>query len=241
MLFIDYLKNYLAGEDYVRNEWAIEAKFKEKLPHILTFISGREFSDLYFKFYTRRNESGCLFMIEGNSFELTSIHHANNKEFTCEIQFKIKLNFMDSSYVNCRFDEDLNIKDFSYQINFGSFGSGNSLFIENTKYFDGNYKRKIYLQSVRDHCISDHCISVIENLNMDIHKENLEFEDFLSKVLLISFRNPDIYRDAFHYLPAIDMKNTDNMGSFINELYERYIRKDFLIIQSFNLLDMYKV
>jgi hypothetical protein len=236
MLFIDYLKNYLAGDDYVRNEWAIEAKFKEKLPHILTFISGREFSDLSFKFYTRRYEAGCVFTIEGDSFELTSIHHPNKKEFTCEIQFKIKLNFMDSSYVNCRFDEDLNIKDFSYQINFGSFGSGNSLFIENTKYFDGNYKRKIYLQSV-----SDHSISVIENLNMDIHKENLEFEDFLSKVLLINFYNPDIYRDAFHYLPAIDMKNTDNMGSFINQLHERHIRKDVLIIQSFNLLDMYKV
>lgn len=236
MIFIEYLKNFMAGIDPVRSQIAIESKFREKLPHILEFILEHVFTDLIFKFYINKYQHGCVFNIQNNSFELTSIHNDIKKEFICEIKFKMKLNFMSGQYVTCRFDEDLNIIDFRYQMNFGSFGSNNNFYIENTKCFDGLFKRKIYFQTV-----SDHVITIIENLNIEINSENREFELYLSKILLMNFINPEIYRDAFHYLPSIDMDNTENMASFINEFHERYIKQDTLINQSLELIEMYNV
>lgn len=234
MLFNQSLKNLIAGIETVRSEVEIEAKFRDKLPIILEFISGRKFDIPFLNFYSKRNENGCIFRIEHDSFDLTSIHSFAKKAFTCEIEFKMSLTFMSGKYVNCRFDEDLNIENFSYQLNFGSFMTGSSLFIENTKYFDGNHKRKIYLKNV-----SNHSITVIEDLNVDVHKEDPVFEDFLAKIIKVKYFKPEFYRDAFNYLPAIDLQDTVIMSSFINDLHERYINKDSLITQSLELLDMH--
>lgn len=231
---MESLQNLMAGIEPMRSGVEIEAKFRDNLPIMLEFISGRKFDIPFLDFHSRRNENGCIFHIDHDSFELTSIHSVNKKEFTCEIDFKIKLNFMSGSYVNCRFDEDLNIENFRYQMNFGSFMSGNSFFIENTKYFDGNHKRKIYLQNV-----NNHSITVIEDLNVDVHKEDPVFEDFLAKIIKVKYFNPEFYSDAFNYLPAIDLQDTVIMSSFINDLHERYINKDSLITQSLELLDIH--
>lgn len=234
MLFIESLKNLTTGIEPVRSKIEIESKFREKLPVMLAFISGRDFDIPFLNFHSRRNENGFIFHIEHDSFELTSIHHNDKKEFTCDIEFKIQLTFMSGKYVTCRFDEDLNIKNFSYKMNFGSFGSGNSLFIENIKYFDGNHKRQIYLQNV-----NDHSIKVIEDLKVSVHKEDREFENFLSKIIGINYFKPEFYSEAFNYLPEIDLHDISKMSYFINELHERYIKKDTLLQQSLELLDIH--
>lgn len=234
MLFIDILNNFIAGTDHVRNQIKIESTLREKLPPMLEFISGQPFIDLFLKFYVRRNEHGCIINIDGNCFEFTSIHCHNNQEFTCDIGFKTKLHFLPVNNVTCQLDENLNIKNFKYKMNFGSFGSNNSLYIENTKYFNGNHKRNIYIQNV-----NSHAKVVIDKLDNSVHEENRNFELFLSKILLINYTKPEFYLDAFHYLSVIDMNDTIVMSSFINELHSRYIKNDKLLDQSLQLLDIH--
>jgi hypothetical protein len=234
MLFNESLKNLIAGIEPMQSKLEIESKFREKLPTILEFISGRTFDTPFLNFHSRRNENGCIFHIEHDSFILSSIHSFAKKAFTCDIDFNIHIGSGSIRNVTCQFDEDLNITSFNYQMNFGSFMSGNSFFIQNTKYFDGNHKRKIYLKNV-----NDHSIVVIEDLNVAVHKEDPAFEDFLAKILGLNYIKPEFYSDAFNYLPSIDLKNTSKMSAFINELHERYIQKDTVLYQSLALLEIH--
>lgn len=235
MIFIDALNNYMKGIEPLKHELAMEAIFREKLPTALNFIFGEPVPFSLHDVHKRRNEHGCILNIIYHSFELTSIHTHGKECFTCDIEFKVKLNSNSLPVKNatCRFDNEFNLTDFTYVMNIGSFLTDNSIYIENTKNFDGRHQKKMYFKHVHTGSIIP-----IDVINPALHKEDREFERLLSKIFLYNCIQSEFYQSAFGYLPSIDFYDASIMAVFINELNERYIKKDKLLYQSISLLDM---
>lgn len=238
MIFIEALNNYMKGIEPLKHELAMEAIFREKLPTALNFIFGEPVPFSLHDVHKRRNEHGCILNIIYHSFELTSIHTHGKECFTCDIEFKVRLNSNSIPVKNatCRFDNDFNLTDFFYTMNMGSFLTKNSIYIENTKYFDGRHEKKMYFKH-----LDTGVINPIDIVNPELHKENRQFEIFFSNILLTHCTNLDFYQSAFSYLPPINFYDSTIMSLFINELNARYVRKDELLYQSIDLLDMYNV
>lgn len=238
MIFIDALNNYMKGIEPLKNELAMEAIFREKLPTALNFIFGEPVPFSLQDVHKRRNEHGCILNIIYHSFELTSIHTHGKECFTCNIEFKIKLNANSLPVKNatCRFDDEFNLTDFTYTMNMGSFLTDNSVYIENTKKFDGRHQKKMYFKHVHTGAVVP-----IDIINPDLHKEDREFERLFQKILTSRCLQPDFYQSAFSYLPPVDFYDASIMAIFINALNERYIRKDDLLYQSISLLDMFAI
>lgn len=238
MIFIEALNNYMNGIEPLKHELAIEAIFREKLPAALNFIFGEPVPFSLHDVYKRRNEHGCILNIIYHSFELTSIHTHGKECFTCDIEFKVRLNSNSIPVKNatCRFDNDFNLIDFVYTMNMGSFLTNNSIYIENTKHFDGRHEKKMYFK----HLLTG-AINPIDIINPDLHKEDRQFERLFSKILLTTCTQPDFYQSAFSYLPPIDFYDASVMAAFINELNARHVRKDELLYQSISLLDMIEI
>ena len=233
MLFNEALQNFITDVNPIPARLVIEAKFREKIPTILGFVYGRPVAEQVLDFHITNSMYGCIIEVKGYGFTLNSIHTKKKPSFSCNIDFEIIPSTLAIKYINCLFDNDLNIECFSCDMNFGDYGNQNSLYVENTKYFNGQHKRKMYLKNVENYSVY-----VIQNLNDNVHKEDPNFENFLMNIMLINFTEPEFYQDVFNYLPVIDMYDTSKMSSFINELHERYIKKDTLLKQSIELLDM---
>lgn len=233
MLFNEALQNFITDVNPIPARLVIEAKFREKIPTILGFVYGRPVAEQVLDFHITNSMYGCVIEVKGYGFTLNSIHTEKKSSFSCNIEFQTIPSTLSIRYINCLFDNDLNIECFSCDMNFGDYGNKNSLYVENTKYFNGQHIRKMYLKNVENYSVY-----VIQNLNDNVHKEDPDFENFLMKIMLINCTDPDFYQDVFDYLPVIDMYDTSKMSSFINELHERYIKKDTLFKQSIELLDM---
>lgn len=129
--------------------WRWKLYSEKKLPTALNFIFGEPVPFSLHDVHKRRNEHGCILNIIYHSFELTSIHTHGKECFTCNIEFKVRLNANSIPVKNatCRFDNDFNLTDFVYTMNMGSFLTNNSIYIENTKHFDGRHERKCILNT----------------------------------------------------------------------------------------------
>lgn len=224
----------MAGKDYANDKLAIEEKIRLKIPLIIEFISGKVFENLSLKFFITTSSQQCSINFENVFFDLISTYQSDSKEYTCYLYFKMNLEFISDGGVTCRFDNDLNIVNFRYRSSFGSLGFKNRLCMENTKHFNGNYNRNVYLQNFRS--IST---SLIEDLNMAIHQEDHEFDKCLSKIFKIHYTKPEFYSELFNYLPVINLHDTKKTAYFLNELHERYSNKDKTLKRSFELLEMY--
>lgn len=224
----------MAGEDYSSNKLAIEEKFRLKLPLIIEFISGQLFENLSLKFFMTTSSNQCSLNITNVFFDLISTYRSDSKEYTCYIYFKTTLDFISYKGIICHFDNDLNIRKFCYRISFGSLGFKNRLCMENTKHFNGNYNRKLYLQTFKSLSIN-----LIEDLNTAIHQEDHEFDKYLSKIFTINYTKPEFYSELFNYLPVIDLNDTKKTAYFLNKLHERHSHKDKVLKRSFELLEMY--
>lgn len=238
MIFIDALNNYMKGIEPLKHELAMEAIFREKLPTALNFIFGEPVPFSLHDVHKRRNEHGCILNIIYHSFELTSIHTHGKECFTCDIEFKVKFTSKSLPVKNatCRFDNEFNLTDFTYTMYMGSFLTDNSIYIENTKNFDGRHKKKMYFKDEYTGAIIP-----IDIINPDLHKEDRAFECLFQKILVSRCSQPDFYQSAFSYLPPVDFYDAAIMAVFINELNERYVRKDPLLCQSISLLDMIEI
>lgn len=233
MTFIETLNHLIAGNGNWHHEQSIEIYIKQQLPTIFNFI----FKDMQIEtdssFYIRKNSDSCLVHLQNNTFEMFGVYSKHSDLFKCEIRLNLQKRVIPT--VICYFNDYFQLLKYEFDSNFGQFGFEHTLHMNSVRFSDESRRRKFYLKHNKENSVI-----VLEHIDDAVHKVDRNFDKTLSQLLLLNFRKPDVYQDAFNYLPSINLNDSIMTIKFINELSSRYYKNDRFLKSSLELITMYE-